>query len=302
VGTIELDNGILRLRFVPEVGGSLTDWSARLAGEWVPILRRAREPLARSSAGASFTLAPWSNRLRDGRFRFQGRIHQLRGAEKHAIHGDVRDRPWRLTRHEPTEALLEFRSRDVPDPNFPFPFDARVRYVLDGRMLVTGLELSNAGTEPMPAGGGFHPYFNRALGGRDENVELRFDVSGVYPAGDPPLPTGPPVALPPAQDFSRRRPLDVALDHCFSGWDGAAELYWPASDVSVRMQANEALSHLILYSPPGEPFFALEPVANANDGFNLAAAGQPGTGVVVLEPGRSLALEFRLILEGGSTR
>lgn len=302
MATIELENGIQRLRFVPEIGGSVTDWSARQGDAWVPIMRRAREPLERSSAGASFTLAPYSNRLRDGRFRFQDRTYQLRGAEKHAIHGDVRDRPWRLTRHDASEALLELRSKDFPDLNFPFPFDARVRYVLDGRKLVTGLVLTNAGSEPMPAGGGFHPYFNRALAGHDENVELRFHVSGVYPAGDPPLPTGPPVALPPEQDFSERRPLDVTLDHCFAGWDGAAEMHWPVSGVSVQMQANEAFGHLILYSPPGEPFFALEPVANVNDGFNLAAAGQEGTGVVMLEPGHSLEMEFRLILEGETAR
>jgi len=34
-----------------------------------------------------------------------------------------------------------------------------------------------------------------------------------------------------------------------------------------------------------KPYFAIEPVTNANDGFNLYDKGIPGSGVFVLEPG-----------------
>ena len=61
-------------------------------GEWVSILRPTEEPLTRSSDAGSFVLIPYSNRLRDGQFFFEGQEYQLRGREKHAIHGDVRDR------------------------------------------------------------------------------------------------------------------------------------------------------------------------------------------------------------------
>jgi len=41
----------------------------------------------------------------------------------------------------------------------------------------------------------------------------------------------------------------------------------------------------------------VEPVTNANDGFNLMADGVPGHGVFVLEPGETRSGDIRLDLE-----
>ena len=292
--SIVLENERLRLELDPAIGGSVLAFEASLEDAWTPILRPSQRPLARSSNASSFSLAPYSNRLRDGAFRFAGKSYHLRNPEKHAIHGDVRDRPWRVVSCSREESELELRSSDFTDFNFPFPLTCGAHFALRGTSLRMALRVVNSGRDAMPAGCGFHPYFRRALV-PGENVELELRVSGVYP-GETPLPTGPPVPLPPAHDFSRRRPLDVTLDHCFAGWDGRATLHWPSSGVTLRIEATAPFAHVIVYSPPGEPVFALEPVTNANDGFNLLAAGQTGTGVVVLEPGEALEAEvvFRL--------
>ena len=42
------------------------------------------------------------------------------------------------------------------------------------------------------------------------------------------------------------------------------------------------LGFLVVYTPPGEDFFCAEPVSNATDAFNLAAAGRTDTGMLVL--------------------
>jgi aldose 1-epimerase len=293
--SLVLESDRLRLEIDPAVGGSVLGFEALVGGVWLPILRPAQRPLARSSNASSFTLAPYSNRVRDGVFRFEGRTYPLRHPEKHAIHGDVRDRPWRVASRSREDVALEIRSSDFPDFNFPFPVVCASRFRLNGSALTMALRLGNAGSERMPAGCGFHPYFNRALR-PGENVELEFHARGVYP-GQTPLPTEPPVAVPPAQDFKRLRPFTIALDHCFSGWDGRAAIHWPQTGVTLRIEATPRFSHVILYSPPGAPFFALEPVTNANDGFNLLAAGQADTGVVVLEPGDALEAEVTLRVE-----
>ena len=101
---IVLENERLRFALDPEVGGTVLAFDVREGDAWRPILRRAQEPLGRSSNGSSFTLAPYSNRIRDGVFRFEGRRYALRHPEKHAIHGDVRDRPWRVTKRTHEEA------------------------------------------------------------------------------------------------------------------------------------------------------------------------------------------------------
>jgi aldose 1-epimerase len=296
---LEVTKDRLRLRVAPDVGASILELSLESGGSFTPLLRRAPEPLSRSSDAACFLLVPYSNRLRDGRFRFEGRSYELNHPKKDAIHGDVRDRPWEVTHCCDHGCELSFNSRAFRDIHFPFPFVAQLSYRLDLGAFTTTLRVVNTGATRMPAGLGFHPYFNRALAGAREEVELELSVRGVYPTSPerPALPTGPPVRLRPEQDFSKLRQLDVALDDCFAGWDGRAEIRWPESGVRIVMEATPRLRHVILYSPQGEPFFAVEPVSNANDGFNLFDAGQQDTGVVVLGPGESLEGGFSLYIE-----
>ena len=66
----------------------------------------------------------------------------------------------------------------------------------------------------------------------------------------------------------------------------------------AAIRASDRCRHLVVYSPPGQPFFAFEPVTNANDGFNLAARDVCDAGVVVLEPGERLIAGFTLTLTG----
>jgi aldose 1-epimerase len=44
----------------------------------------------------------------------------------------------------------------------------------------------------------------------------------------------------------------------------------------------------VLYNPEGKPYFAVEPVLNANDGVNLLGRGEPTAGTTVLQPGETL--------------
>jgi aldose 1-epimerase len=50
----------------------------------------------------------------------------------------------------------------------------------------------------------------------------------------------------------------------------------------------------VVYVPPGQDFFCVEPVSHVNDGFNLLDRGVAQTGVRILEPGERLAGVVRL--------
>ena len=292
---MELTNGKIRVLFVPDIGGSITECSIKRGGEWIPIMRSSEKPLTRSSNASNFVLIPYSNRLRDGRFVFESRTYQLRNPEKHAIHGDVRDRALTVLKHTSEEIVLSFSSKDFNDVNFPFPFSAQMTYTVKDYSFCSHITVTNIGTTIMPAGSGFHPYFNRRLPSSTAEVELQFAAGGVYP-GETPLPTGPAVPIQPDLDFSVQRPLDVELDHCFAGWNREAIIDWPGSGIQAKIRAEPSMKHIILYSPKGKSFFALEPVTNANDGFNLFAQGDRDCGVVVLQPRETLESGFELAL------
>jgi aldose 1-epimerase len=106
-----------------------------------------------------------------------------------------------------------------------------------------------------------------------------------------------PRQLLSAENFSTLRELDVNLDACFAGWDGVAEMVWPESKVSVDLHASSQMSHLVLFSPPGKPFFALEPQSQMTDGFNFLARGESGTGVTIVPPAGELSVWFSLTVK-----
>ena len=102
------------------------------------------------------------------------------------------------------------------------------------------------------------------------------------------LPTRP-APLPAEWDFSRAPALEgLALDHCFGGWDGRAQIHWPETGITLRLEAEPLFGHLVIYVPAGQDIFCVEPVSHVNDGFNLADRGVPDTGVRILAPGETL--------------
>ncbi|MBX7138087.1 MAG: aldose 1-epimerase [Oligoflexia bacterium] len=294
---IELSSDSLKFSCAPEIGGSILDLSVRHQHTWVQITRQVAADVKRSSDTAGFLMLPYPNRIAQGRFSFDGRSYELQNAEKHAIHGCVRDREWQVAGTTKTSCVLKFDSRDYSEINYPFPFSAELQYALTGNTLDTRLMVRNEGTARMPLGCGFHPYFRRSLG-KAEEVQLQYQVSGVYPAtGTVPLPTAMAVPIDAELDFTGARPLKLGLDHCFSGWDGRAALYWPGSKIAVRLESDPALRHLVIYSPADADSFAFEPQSQMIDGFNYLARGYSNTGVAVLEPRAAWSCGFRLIAE-----
>ena len=304
MSTLSLENPHLRLEINPEVGASPAAFEANWHGEWVPVMRPTPRPLPeKSSPYSSFTLAPYSNRIRGARFEFAGREYQLHPNKPEGnvvagitIHGDVRNRPWQAERAGDT-LICRFDSSEFPDSNWPWPFNMVQTYRLDGNTLVTQLELTNASDEEMPAGFGIHPYFMRTLPGSGDAM-LQFRAKGYYLPDETLIPTEGMKPVPPKLDFSRpRSPGDQHIDTVFGGWEGTATLECPDSDLRMTIAADPIFSHFVVFTAP-DGTLALEPVSNATDGFNLMAKGVRGTGVRILEPGGGLSGTIKMTIEG----
>jgi aldose 1-epimerase len=306
MGLITLQEDRLRLSIDPALGAGITDFSLSGAAKWwYPLMRRAAPGETNSSGLASFLLAPYSNRIANARFRFGGREVALKPTtpEGFTIHGDVRSRAFAILDRSPISARLKFDSRHAPngDVNWPWPFACEVRYELDGPALVIDLSVTNLGDSPMPAGCGHHPYFPRRLLDDRDTLHLRCPVRTFYP-----LKNGIPTSNPNTTDpilahLAELRPVRPGhFDGVLGGFAGRAELLWDKSRVRLTIDSSENLGHLVLFTPHESPdsdrplpFVAVEPVTNVNDGFNRAAAGEAGTGVVTLAPGQSLSTTCR---------
>jgi aldose 1-epimerase len=242
---------------------------------------------------ASFPLVPYSGRIDQGRFRFEGHTYQEAPnfpPEPHAIHGHGWTSAWDLVTAQATAAEMELLHDPPPHDDAAFRYRAWQHFWLYPDRLEIEIGVTNRGGRPMPFGLGHHPYF----GHRDEAL-LSAEVSGVWMPDDANIPRRlEPV--PVLWGFRLRRPVaELVLDHVFQGWDGTARIDWPDAGRSLVMEADPLFQNLVVYVPPGRDFFCVEPVSHVGDGFNLMERGVPDTGVRVLAPGATLrgSVRFR---------
>jgi aldose 1-epimerase len=247
----------------------------------------------RATDGRGQVLAPWPNRISDGRYRFGGRQCQapLNEPDRHdAIHGLVRWLDWSLVAHERAAVTLSCALR--PQPGYEWQLDLEVRYVLDAAGLTVVLQAINTGAERAPFGAGFHPYLTvgtASIDGLDLTVPAThyLDLSSLDDR-----PAMPAVAGTP-WDFTEPRrigttQLDTAFGELVRGDDGraVARLTDPDGSRSVDLWVDEAYRYLMVYTADQvgrvdrrRKAVAVEPMTCPPEAL------RSGTDVIELDPG-----------------
>ena len=163
-------------------------------------------------------LAPWPNRIADGRYDFAGGHHQLPIDEPelgNAIHGLVRWVEW-YVEHQAADRV-RFGHRLCAQPGYPFPLDLSVEYRLARAGLVVTFCATNLGETPCPFGYGAHPYYllrNEAV----ESVELCVPAREWLEVDDRAIPTvRRPVEGTPLDFRKPHRIGEARIDHAFTG-------------------------------------------------------------------------------------
>lgn len=286
---IELERGPLAVTLVPEIGGAVARLSFRGTDLW---RRGAHELLDHGNvrAAACFPLVPFSGRIADARFAFQGDVYQLEpnfNHEPHAIHGQAWQHPWSVRHENDHWVELGIRHRV---PGTPLDYEARETFTLDDDQLAIGLQLINCGEGPMPAGIGLHPYFVRS-----PRATLQARLTHMWLNDERKIPRER-VALPEHLDLSEPQGLDrLQLDNGFDGWDGHAQIVWPETGHRITLEADPVFDRAVIYVPEGQDYFCFEPASNANNGFNMLGDEGHG-GVRILGPGESLEGSVRFLV------
>jgi aldose 1-epimerase len=288
---VRLAQGGLSLDLCPALGGAIANFRLNHpAGGTVDLLRpTSPASLAKSDieAVACFPLTPFSNRLRGGRFTFQGReiTLPLNTTGPHVEHGHGWQRPWQAVAVTPQNAIMRLTHKSDAWP-FDYVMEQRFRLGTDG--LEIDLITRNESSMPMPYGFGLHPYFPRTA-----ECRLMAAVSGFWQTDDEVMPvrhTLPPADLDPAKGV----PIaDRVMDNALTGWQRRAVIDWPERATRLIMTATSPLGVLVVYIPPGENFFCAEPVSNITDAFNLSRE-RGDTGMLVVAPGESVEATITL--------
>lgn len=147
-------------------------------------------------AGHGAVLAPWPNRLRDGRYTFDGVEHQVDISEPPtatALHGLVMWQRWSVVPvadadHE-SGAAVTLGLRLPASGGYPFDLDLAVTYRLSAAGLHVTASAVNRGATPAPYGIGFHPWLSPGAGSLDE-CTFQLDAATRVLVDDRLLPTG----------------------------------------------------------------------------------------------------------------
>lgn len=256
------------------------------------------------------TLAPWPNRVVDGRYSFEGAAHELALTEPrrgHALHGLVGWLDFTVVdkgaSHVTLAAVIE------PQVGYPWRVTVETNYSLGAGGLTQTVTATSDDTAPAPWGTGPHPYLVAGASRLDEwTFELpASEVLAVTTARLVPTELRAVDGAEPARfDFRRARPIGaVEIDHAFTALarddDGVATVrVTDAAGQGVEMSWDAACAWVQVHTAdiePGHPGhrigLAIEPMTCAPDAFN-ADAYPFDTGLIVIEPGETSTASWRI--------
>ncbi|WP_433676124.1 aldose 1-epimerase family protein [Microbacterium gorillae] len=239
------------------------------------------------------TLAPWPNRIADGRYRFAGEEHQLpltEPARQNALHGLACWLDFTAVETAPERVLLT--ATIEPQAGYPFRVAVDVEYALTPQGLVQTVTGRNVGADAAPWGTSAHPYL---LGGdgRVDDWTLTLPAAQVLQVTEDrllPLEVAD-VSRHPDLDFREPRAIaDTFIDHAYTGLpSGTVTVAVTGPDGhGTAMSWDDTCRWVQIHTAdtPGaerthRAGLAVEPMTCPPDAFNS------GTDLIVLEPGDS---------------
>jgi aldose 1-epimerase len=237
-------------------------------------------------------VAPWPNRIADGRYEFGGEAYQLPLSEpdrRTALHGLVSWSAWRVAAHE--KDRVELTHRLYPQTGYPFLLDLTMSYAVDADGLSCELTASNAGDAEAPYGCASHSYLVAGAGRVDDWTLTLGASTYLAVTEDRLLPVGLVDVGGTPYDFRAGRPLrGLYVDHAFtdlersgSGLASARLLASDGSGVEVVWSKSCGWAQVHTADRPERRFdragLAFEPMTCPPDAFNS------GQSLVVLKPG-----------------
>lgn len=174
-------------------------------------------------AASGVVLVPWPNRIRDGKYTFEGVERQLAISEPalgNASHGLLRFGTYQPA--EESEERLILTADVVPQTGYPFHLRTRVTFTLLPDGLHVAHDIENIGAATAPVALGVHPYLQ--IGGVDTaDLVVRSTGTTTLVLDDRKLPVDE-VPVDETTDLREGRRLgDVALDNGYRGLERDAE-------------------------------------------------------------------------------
>lgn len=243
----------------------------------------------------SHFLLPFPNRLKDGRFFFEGKSYQFPINDTnnhHGLHGFLSLIPLNFIAQKTVNDICEIdlKGQFKGLPHFPFPFEIEIKYTLSNTNLTIKTTIKNIGKTNMPIGFGWHPYFKLDTNIID-NLELKLPDCKLVKIDKRMMPTG---KVSTFDTFAVSRNINKThFDNCFLLNKNTAAtraeiiLKSKTTTLSFWQETGEnACPYFQIYTPDDRKTIAIEPMTCNVDALNN------GDGLWVLSAGEARTVQF----------
>ncbi len=289
-------------------GATLIDLKINTDGNLIEVIDGYLnlQELKSTTGSRSAIMAPFSNRLKDNRYIFQGEVYKL--SENPAppkMHGFVKYENFTVTASSADDSsatviLLCSAIREGKFPGYPFNVDVRVEYRLTEESLSLSITGINKGEKTAPYAAGWHPYFKMGNESVD-TLSVLLNAESIILTDENYVPLEGEKAYGKldntnpfyfGSDKSQRERIlsDKKVNFCYSG------LLQNSNSISQALLMSDTLKTCLTITNSGNVFYiftadglavrprgsvAIEPVEFMTNGFNRPEyAGQ-----LVLKPG-----------------
>ncbi len=306
--------GVAVAEIVPALGNNCYAFRASDGNYWYhlidppPDLETLEQ---RPTAYGNPILFPFPNRIRNGKWEFEGKTYQFdkKPESPTTIHGLLLNRSYKVEKHSADEngatLVCSLNSQDFPDiiRQYPFPFTIEITYTITDGVLTMGIIIKNTGESNMPMGFGIHPYFSVDISANADasKAVITVPANKYWELDDVLVPTGRQLDVDGTLDLRKGQPFDkLKLDHVFTDVnfvDGVSRcsIENKGTGHGMVMESDVQFRELVVYTPPDRDAICFEPYTCPTDAINLEAKGIPA-GVIVLAPDEAFSATVRIFL------
>ena len=227
-------------------------------------------------------LVPWPNRIRDGRYTYEGVTRQLAVNEidrNTALHGLAQGAAWQVVRQASDEVVLS--TVIYPQQGWDWVLEVAIGHRVDDAGLTVTVDAKNLGAGTAPYGYGTHPYVAADVATTRLTLPFAEELL-VDPERLLPIEVAPVTA---EHDFREPRAVgDTFFDTALTGAPSQWEVVLDLGDKTLAFWADETLPWVQIYTNPARDAIAVEPMTCGPDAFN---EGPTRAGLITLAPGAS---------------
>ena len=272
----------LKLDLLPELGGRVNKLVFNEFDIFFPFQTQVIKPL-QSYKGGSFSLVPFSNRIKNSRFNFNQLEYKLvKNDPPNAIHGHAYLGKWNVLKKTNSSVVIVYKHL-ANQFGWPWSYEVFQTITLEDNNIFFELEILNKSNNPMPFGFGIHPYFNF-----NDKVKLKFYAEKEWVGSPEEFPIKTKIV---ENNFNYEKGSELWKKQktiCYENFQQEIEIFWVFNRKKVKIKTDKIFKHLIIHVPEHAKYFCVEPVSHPTDGFNLAYKKIENVNCDVLMPNKKI--------------